>query len=212
GIGQSQQSHVRDHFEFELEGPLLPRQAGTELARRAVGARLEALVAPATLAAAGHQQLLDVAGQIAEHLLGVGVAHHGADRHRHVKVRAAAAGAVVGAAGLAVAGLEGALDAEVGEGVYPGGGAQEDAAAVAAVAAVRAAERHELLAPEAGAAPAAVAGLHPRPRLIDELHALTLAQTKTPAPGRGRGGSGVRAFRPSGSVRSRTGAARRLSS
>jgi hypothetical protein len=69
-----------------------------------------------------------------------------------------------------VAGLEGALDAKVRERVDAGGGAQVDAAAVAAVATVGPAEGHELLAPEAGAATAAVAGLHPRLCLIDELH------------------------------------------
>ena len=89
------------------------------------------------------------------------------------------------AAGLAVLGLVGALDAKIGQRVDAGGGTQVDAAAVAAVAAVRAAQRHELLAPETGAAAAAVAGLHLQRGFIDEFHGGTLAQTKTPALGRG---------------------------
>ena len=111
----------------------------------------------------------------------VGVAHHGADRHRHVQVRTAAAAAVIGAAGLPVRRLEGPLDAKIRQRIDPRGGAQVDAAAVAAVAAVRAAEGHELLAAETGAAAPAVAGLHARSRLIDEFHDVTVAQTKTPA-------------------------------
>src|SRR5207244_6849051 len=153
--------------------------------RGAVGARLEALVPPAALAAARDQQLLAVTGEVSELFVRVGVAHHGADRHRHVQVRTAAAAAVIGAAGLPVRRLEGPLDAEIRQRIDPRGGAQVDAAAVAAVAAVRAAEGHELLAAETGAAAPAVAGLHARSRLIDEFHGVTLASAAgEPAPGR----------------------------
>src|SRR5580700_3539278 len=122
-----------------------------------------------------------MARQVAELFLRLGIAHHRADRHRHVQVLAAAPGAVVGATGLAVAGTVSALDAEVRQRVDAGDGAQVDAAAEAPVTAVRAAQRHELLAPETAAAAAAVAGLHFRLGLVDEFHRGTLAQTKTPA-------------------------------
>src|SRR5256886_9685305 len=105
-------------------------------------------VPPAALAAARDQQLLAVTGEVSDLFVRVGVAHHGADRHRHVQVRTAAAAAIIGAAGLPVSRLEGALDAEIRQRIDPRGGAQVDAAAVAAVAAVRAAEGHELLAAE----------------------------------------------------------------
>jgi hypothetical protein len=69
-----------------------------------------------------------------------------------------------------VTGLERALDAEVRERIDAGGRTQVDAASVAAIAAVRSAEGHELLAPEAGAAAPTVAGLDAQPSLVDESH------------------------------------------
>ena len=91
-----------------------------------------------------------------------------------MKVFAAATGAVVAAAGFAGLRLEIALDAKVGERVDALSGAQEDPTAMTAVAAVRSAERHELLAPKTHAAAPAVAGLHPHRCLVDELHRLML--------------------------------------
>src|SRR6202008_111271 len=96
----------------------LPGQPGAELARRAVGARLEALIAPPALATAGHEELLAVAREVAELLLRVRVAYHGTNRYRDVEVRAAASGAVVGGPRRAVPGLESARDAKVGKRVY----------------------------------------------------------------------------------------------
>ena len=46
GIRQPEQTHVRDHLQLELERALLARQARPELARRAIGARLEARYCP----------------------------------------------------------------------------------------------------------------------------------------------------------------------
>jgi hypothetical protein len=71
---------------------------------------------------------------------------------------------------------------------------KRDAAAVAAVAAVGPAEGHELLAPEAHAAAAAVSGLDLDARFVDEFHGDVPAPTKNPAcePGffdRGQRGS-----------------------
>src|SRR5204863_9044773 len=127
------------------------------------------------LAAARDQKLLALAREIAELLVRVGIPHHRAERHRHVEIRAAAARAVVGPARLAVGGTEGPLDAEIRQCVDPRCGAQADAASVAAVAAVRPAEGHELLAADTRAAATAVAGLHLESRLDDALHPATLA-------------------------------------
>ncbi len=66
--------------------------------------------------------------------------------------------------------LEGALDSEVRERVDARGRAQIDAAAMTAVATIRPAERHELLAPKAGATAPAVAGVDFQFGFIDELH------------------------------------------
>jgi len=68
---------------------------------------------PSLLAAARDQQLLAVTREVAQLLVSVGVAHHGADRHRHVQIRSAAAAAVVGTTGLPMSRLEGPLDAEI---------------------------------------------------------------------------------------------------
>jgi len=59
---------------------------------------------------------------------------------------------------------------EVDEGGEAGVDGEHDVTAVAPVAAVRAAARHVLLAPEADAAPAAVARRDADPHLVDELH------------------------------------------
>src|SRR5688572_5194663 len=125
---------------------MFARQPRAELARSAVLARLEALVAPAALAATGHQQFHPGLRKVAEHLARLAVAHDGADGNGHERVGAAAAGHVAPAAGLAVFGLERADDAEVGQRVDAVERAQRDAAAVAAVTAIGSTERHELLA------------------------------------------------------------------
>ena len=92
---------------------------------------------------------------------------------------------VAAAARLAVLGAERALDAEVGQRVDAVARAQRDAAAVAAVAAVRAAEGHELLAAETHAAAAAVAGLDFDACFVDEFHGDCLSPpTKNPAMSR----------------------------
>ena len=148
----------------------LARQARAELARRAVLAGLEALVAPAALAAARHQQFHAGLRQVAELLAGLAVAHDGARRHVDQCCPAAATGHVAAAARLAVLGAEGAHDAKVRQRVDAVLGAQRDAAAVAAIAAIRSAEGHELLAAEAHAAAAAVAGLDPDSCFVDEFH------------------------------------------
>ena len=78
-------------------------------------------------------------------------------------------------AAAAILGAEPALHAEIGQRVDALARHEIDAAAVAAVAAVWAAPRHELLAPKTHAAAAAVAGLDLYLGFIDEFHATTLA-------------------------------------
>ena len=85
----------------------------------------------------------------------------GARRSGHVLARAAAA----------ALGAKPALHAEIGERIDALARDEIDATAVAAVAAVRAAARNELLAAKADAAAAAGAGLDANIRLIDEFHA-----------------------------------------
>src|ERR1700685_4274897 len=103
GIRQPEQADIGNDLEFQSQGALLTRQSRTELSRRAVGARLEAGVAPSTLAALRHFELLARAGQISERLIALGVAHHGARRHQYKEVLPAAPGAAIGR--TAIAGL-----------------------------------------------------------------------------------------------------------
>ena len=127
-------------------------------------------VALAAVAAARDQQALAVLGQVADDLVGGDVDDLGADRHADGHVLAGLAVHLPAHAVLAALGAELALVAEVDQGVEVLVGLDPDAAAVAAVAAVRAAERDELLAPEADAAVAAAAGEHGDDCFVDEFH------------------------------------------
>ncbi|KAG1364579.1 hypothetical protein G6F61_013821 [Rhizopus arrhizus] len=117
-------------------------------------------VAQAAAAALGHQQAVVVLGQVADDFIGGDVDDHGADRHGDGQVFTALAIGLAAHAVLAALRLEDAVMAEVDQGVQVFVGADVHAAARTAVAAVRAAERNELLATEANASVAAVAGEH----------------------------------------------------
>ena len=149
---------------------MLAGQTGAELAWRAILAVLEALVAPATLAATRDQQIGVRCGEVTENFAGIRIAHDRAHRNHDQHVFAAAAEAVAAAAWLAVLGPECTLDPEIDQRVDAVAGAQRDAATQAAVAAVGAAEGHEFLAPETHAAAAAVAGLDLYACFVDEFH------------------------------------------
>ena len=94
----------------------------------------------------------------------------GADRDLQDGVGAAPAGAVLAHAVHAGLGLEMLLVAEVDQRVEAAGAFDDDVAAAAAVAAVRAAELDEFLAPERDAARSAVAGANIDARLIEKFH------------------------------------------
>ena len=158
GVGEAEQADIGQQLELQPEQPLLAPFAGGGLARGTVGGALEVHVAQPALAAAGHQQALAVLGHVADDLVGVDVDDHGTHRHDDGHVVAALAVFLLAHAALALLGLEAALVAEVDQGVEVLVGLQPDAAAIAAVAAVRAALGDELLAPEAHAAVAALSG------------------------------------------------------
>ena len=60
GVGHAEEADVGEHLELEVQPPLLALFAGRELARRAVGARLEVDVAEAACAALRDERLLRV--------------------------------------------------------------------------------------------------------------------------------------------------------
>ena len=115
-------------------------------------------VAAAAFAAAADQHALAVLGQVADDFVGGDVDDLGADRHPDDHVFAGLAVHLPAHAVLAALGAELALVPEVDQGVEVLVGFQSDAAAIAAVAAIRSAERNEFLATKADAAVAAVAG------------------------------------------------------
>ena len=98
------------------------------------------------------------------------VEHLGADRDFEHGVGAAAARAILAHAVDAGLGLEVLLVAEVDQRVEAAGAFDDDIAAAPAVAAVRAAEFNEFLAPERDAARAAVAGADVDAGLVEEFH------------------------------------------
>jgi hypothetical protein len=126
-------------------------------------------VAEAALAALGEQRALAVLREVGEQPA-VLVLDQRAHRHAQHDVLAAAPVLVGAAADVAVLGAVDAREAVVDQGVDVAVGDRPDAAAAAAVAARGAAARHEFLAPERGAAVAALAGMHLDFRFVDEFH------------------------------------------
>ena len=94
----------------------------------------------------------------------------GADRDLDDQVVAAGAGAVGARAALAARGAEMLGVAEVDQRIEAGHRFEDDVAALAAVAAVGAAEFDELLAPEADRARAARAGADEDLGLVEKVH------------------------------------------
>lgn len=129
-------------------------------------------VAEATLAALRHQQALAMPGQVADDLVGGDIGDLGADRHGDDQVIAALAVALAAHPVFAALGLEFPLVTEIDQRVEILVGQQPDAAAITAVAAIRPAERDELLATESHAAIAAIAGGDGDFDFIDELHGM----------------------------------------
>ncbi|MPN30145.1 hypothetical protein SDC9_177603 [bioreactor metagenome] len=141
-------------FAFLARGTLLA------LAGSAVGAGGETRIAAAAGAALGGHVFGAVGVEVNQHLAGIKIGHHGADRHFEENVVGFASvlilAAAVGAAGRGIM----ALVKKIGKALLVQSGAQDDTAAASAVAAVRPAFGHELLASETAATVAAVAGFH----------------------------------------------------
>jgi len=72
GIRQSDQRHVGDHPELEVEGALLPRLAPLSAARHPVAARYEGGVAPAAASPAGHHRRRALTDQVGQRAVFVG--------------------------------------------------------------------------------------------------------------------------------------------
>src|SRR5262249_15522232 len=121
--------------------------------------------------------------QIAKHVAALAIEDERAGGHVNNKILAALAAAASAAAGPATLGAPVLGMDDAGQTVGAVEGLDNDAAPRAAVAAVRPAARHVLLAPEAAAAAAAVAPLHKNRHTINK-HACTKLCTN---PARKRG-------------------------
>ncbi len=168
GVGQSDQTHVRDQFQLDEELALLAGVAVLREARGLARGGGEVLIAPPSPAAFGHEHALAVVGEVGDHLVRDLVADDRADRQLDGDVTAVRARAVRAHAVLSAAGLPLALELEVIEGVQAFRGDDPDGAARAAVAAGRTALGDELLTAKGDAAMPTVAGFYADRCLVDE--------------------------------------------
>ena len=149
GIGKSDDAGIGDELEPKPDMHLLALLAGIGVARRLVGRRLEAGIAESAIAAAQQNDAVAGRNEIRDQGLPVFVEDLRARGHGQHHVGALGAGAVLAHAMPALLRLEMLLVAVVEKRIEVGHAFDDDVAAFAAVAAVRAAELDELLAPEA---------------------------------------------------------------
>ncbi len=173
GVGEANEPGVGDQLQAQPDGALLPLLAGIDAARSLVGRGLEMGVAEAAIAAARERDALADLGHVGDQRFFVLVEDLGSGRNLEDRVGALAAGAVLAHAVGAGLGLEMLLIAVVDQRVEAADAFDDDIAAAAAVAAVRAAEFDEFLAPERQAAGAAVARTDVNLGLIEKFHGLS---------------------------------------
>ena len=165
-VGVAYQPDVGDGFEFEQEFPLFARFARFPFTRRPVGPGDEARIATPAPAARRDDHLLAVVLHVTEDLAGGAVGDHGADRNLEDHIRRFATVHVGTLPSGTVLGLVVAVVDEADETLLAVGRFENDVASGAAVAAVRAAARHEFFTVKAAAAVAAVTGLDRDDRFI----------------------------------------------
>ena len=162
GIRETDQADVGEQLQLEPQILFLARFAGLHFARRPIRRRREVRVADPAAAAARDEHALTFGRQIREQLerlvrvAGLFVDQR-ADRHGELEIVAALAGAVRSLTVSAAPGGQLGMKPVVDERVGVRAGDDEDRTAVAAVAAARAAARHELLAAERQTSPSAIA-------------------------------------------------------
>ena len=167
-FGKSDQADVGEQLQFEAEDALFAGTSVFVLARGLVGGRREVGVAAAAASAVGDDDALVGAGEVRRLFAGLVVVDDGADGDFQDDVDAFAAGFVGAFAVASALGFVFGIEAEVDERVVALAGFHDDVAALAAVAAGRAAAGDELLAAEGQAAVAAVAGFDSDCGFVDE--------------------------------------------
>ena len=169
GVREPDEGDVGHQLELELEPALLAVLALLGERRGATLVRQELGVAAPAAPTRGGEPTVAVADQLGEHLAGVEVVHDGALGHLDLERLATPAVEVLALAVHAVLGATVRMVAEREQRRHVVVGDQPDVAALAAVAAVRAAVHDRTLAPERDAARAAVAATHVELALVDEL-------------------------------------------
>jgi hypothetical protein len=168
GVGQADQPGIGNDFQFEDQPAFFAGRAGLGFAWRLIDGGGKGLVSPAATASVSDRDLLARLGQIAQDMAPVAVEDEGSGRDGYKEITATLAVTIGAAAGPARLGPPMLAMHDLGQAVGAGHGLDGDVAAVAAVAAVRPAARHVLLAPEAATPTAAVAALHIDNHAIDK--------------------------------------------
>ena len=158
-VGEAHQPHVRDGFQLQAEHVHFGADAGLGEVGGLTGRRCEVLVAKAALPAAQEHLALARPAHVGHHGPVLLAQEHRAHRHLDDQVLPALAMAAPGRAVRAFFGQILAVEAKIQQRVHVGVGVEDDVAAVAAVAAVRAAVLHEFFPVERHAAVAPVARL-----------------------------------------------------
>ena len=144
GIGETYQSHVRQHFELQDDIPLLTRFTGLGITRSLVGGSTEMPVAESSLAAFEQDNPLAVFLHFRDILAGVAVIYDRSAWHFDNLILSVLAEAAALAAATAVGSHDVALVLEVQQRPEVAVALQDNMPAASAVAAVRTAFRHIL--------------------------------------------------------------------
>ena len=157
-VREADKANVGQQLEFEDHVVFLAGKAGLGKARHLAGGRGEVLVAPAAAAAPAEDEIVGI-GHILDDLVRLQIAHDGTSRNLNHKILAVFAAAALALPVFAVRCGIFALVAEVHQRGQVVVHTQDDGAAVAAVAAVRAARGHVFFPVKGHCAVAARAGL-----------------------------------------------------
>ena len=167
-IGEADQAHIRDDLQLQLQVHILAGQAGLGKLGDLAGGGGKMAIAPAAAAATGDHHRLGT-GKVSHDQAGLGFFQHSAAGHADDQVIGVGAALALGAAVFTVGCGVLTLVAEVHQGGEVVVGDKNDVTAATAVAAVRAASRHEFFAVEGHRAVAALAGMQPDGRGINKI-------------------------------------------
>ncbi len=182
GVGHADEADVGDELQFQAQSPLLALGSRLGVARGLIGGAFEMPVAASAFAAAGDDHAFFRRIEIGQEQLMIRVENQSAGRDVNDQIVAAESGHFFAHAGLAAFGLPMMPAGEIEQGILIRIGDENDAAAVAAVAAVGAALGDVFLAPEGDASVPAVAGFNLNDGFIDEHIGHILNQKPTAAP------------------------------